>query len=303
MLLHRLQVFIRAVEEKSFSKAAKSIYLSQSTVSTHIDKLEKYFGQKLFDRVGRKIVLTCFGEKVYARAKELILQKEKLLMELRDDTVKIEGHIKIAASTVPAQYLIPKVVSTFSHDYPAIKFSLNMVDSKQAIELLINGEADLAITGYPHFSEKIVYLPWVEEKLVLITPPNIFLESNVTISQIAHYPFLLRKYGSGTQITIEKILQKASVDMNKINVVGYIDCVQVLKQCVKEGLGISIISEIAAADYAQQDFIKVYTLKELTESRNFYIAVNKDRTSSPLANEFINYCLTSKINSINNHLL
>lgn len=290
MLLHQLQVFIKVVEEKSFSKAAESIFLSQSTVSTHIDNLEKYFGQKLFDRIGRNTVLTSFGEKAYTRAKELILLKDKLLTELKDDMFKIEGHIKIAASTVPAQYLVPKVISAFSQDYPTVKFSLNMMDSKQAVELLINGKADLAITGYPYLYEKIVYLPWLEEKLVLITPPAICLSENVSIQEVAHYPFLLRKHGSGTQITIEKILQKANMDINKINVVGYVDCVQVLKQCVREGLGLSIISEIAAEDYVQQNLIKAYSLNDLTRKRNFYIAYNKERTVSPLVDKFINYC-------------
>ncbi|MDD4666202.1 MAG: selenium metabolism-associated LysR family transcriptional regulator [Clostridia bacterium] len=289
MLLHQLQAFTKVAEKKSFSKAAESIFLSQSTISTHINNLEKYFGQKLFDRLSKEVVLTHSGEKLYQLAKEILTLQDKALWDLKDSMEKIEGQLKIAASTVPAQYIVPKLIAGFSHKYPGIKFSLDLLDSIHVAEKLAKGEADIGILGYQYLPDKLIFLPIIEEKLVVVTPPSFQLSNNLSIKELTSYPFLFRKHGSGTQATLEKILQEANINFTKLNVIGYFDSVQVLKQCVKEGMGISIISEIAAADYVQQKWIKAYELQELTEKRTFYLAYNKARTLSPLVKEFIDY--------------
>lgn len=289
MLLHQLKAFTKVAEKKSFSKAAEALYLSQSTISTHISNLEAYYEQKLFDRLGKEIVLTHSGEKLYPLAKEILTLQDNAIWNLKDNMEKIEGQLKIAASTVPAQYIAPKLLSQFSHKYPGIKFTLDLLDSIHAAEKLAKGEADLGILGYQYFPNKLHFLPIIEEKLVLITPPGFHFPNTLSINEITTYPFLFRKHGSGTQAALENILQNSGVDLLKLNVIGYFDSVQMVKQCVKEGMGISIISEIAAADYVQQEWINAYELQELTEKRTFYLAYNKARTLSPLVKEFINY--------------
>lgn len=289
MLLHQLKAFTKVAEKKSFSKAAEALYLSQSTISTHISNLEAYYEQKLFDRLGKEIVLTHSGEKLYPLAKEILTLQDKAIWNLKDNMEKIEGRLKIAASTVPAQYIAPKLLSQFSHKYPGIKFTLDLLDSIHAAEKLAKGEADLGILGYQYFPNKLHFLPIIEEKLVVITPPSFHFPNTLSINEITTYPFLFRKHGSGTQAVLENILQNSGVDLLKLNVIGYFDSVQMVKQCVKEGMGISIISEIAAADYVQQKWINAYELQELTEKRTFYLAYNKARTLSPLVKEFINY--------------
>lgn len=287
LLLHRLYVFTKVAEEKSFSRAAESIYLSQSTVSTHINNLEEYFGQKLFDRLGKEVVLTYYGEKLYPWAREMLVLKEKALWDLKDCMGELEGHIKIAASSVPAQYIAPKIISRFSKKYNGIRISLDLLDSKHVAERLAKGDADIGILGHQYFHEKLKFIPIMEEKLVLVTPTSYHFSSTVSISEVVTYPFLFRKYGSGTQAALEKILKKAKVDINKLNVIGYFDSVQVLLQCVKEGMGISIISEIASSDYINHNLVNAYDLNEFIEKRTFYIAYNKERTQSPIVNEFI----------------
>lgn len=286
MLLHQLLIFTKVAEEKNFSRAAESIFLSQSTVSTHINNLEKYFGQKLFDRTGKEVVITSFGEKLYPYAKEILAIQEKVMWELKD-MHKVEGLIKIAASTVPAQYILPGLISRFSHKYPGIKFAVESTDSKGVSELLAKGKADLGIMGNQYIPDKLEFIPIIEERLILAAPPDYNLSGNVSLKDLMDFPFLFRKYGSGTQAIIEKTLHKAGVDISKLNVIGRFDSVQTVKQCIKEGMGISIISEIAVADYVQQNFIKTYELNEFTEKRTFYLAYNKGRTLPPAVHEFI----------------
>jgi DNA-binding transcriptional LysR family regulator len=285
VLLHQLNIFSKVVEEKSFSKAAESIYLSQSTVSTHINNLEKFLGRKLFDRLGKEVVLTYFGERLYSYAKEMLALQEMMLFSLKEMT--IEGHIRIAASTVPAQYIVPKLISRFSKKYPGIKITLNSLDSKNVAESLVKGKSDCGFLGNQYFPDELQFIPIKEEKLIFVTPPEYHFSNNVSIKDITTLPFLFRKSSSGTQVFIEKTLLKANVDITGLNIIGHFESVQIIKQCVKEGMGVSIISEVAASDYVQQNFIRAYELKEFTEKRTFYLAYNKARTLSPAVNEFI----------------
>ncbi len=294
LLLHQLYVFTKVSEEKSFSKAAESIYLSQSTVSSHINNLEKYFGQKLFDRLGKEVALTYFGEKLYPWAKEILQLKDKALLELKDYKIKIEGHIKITASTVPAHYIVPGLLSRFSSEYPDIKYSLNMSNSREAAEMLAKGKTDLSFTGLKHLTDKLEFIPLAQEKLVAITPPSLRPAAKVSIKELAGYPFLFRKHGSGTQAILEEMLQKAGIDITKLKVIGYFNSVEVIKQCVKEGMGISIISEIAASDYVRQNLVNACEIDELKEKRTFYLAYNKKRTLPPIVDLFIKSCSNYK---------
>ncbi len=296
MILHQLMIFTRVAEEKNFTRAAESVYLSQSTISTHISNLEKQVGHKLFDRIGKEAVMTRFGEKLYPYAKEMLALQEKALWELKE-IQEVDAVLKIAASTVPAQYIVPELISQLSGKYHGMKFTVDSSDSRGVSEMLIKGEADIGILGNQYISDKLDYIPIYDEKLILAVPPDYDLPSTLSIKEITKFPFLFRKTGSGTQEVIAKTLHKAHLDISKLKVVGYFDSVQTIKQCIKEGLGVSIISELAVTDYVRQNLIKSIDIKEFTDKRTFYLAYNKGRTLSPLVTEFIELC-RSKIRCI-----
>lgn len=291
MLLHQLEVFTQVAEKSGFSKAAESLLLSQSTVSTHISNLEKHFGQKLFDRLGKEVVLTPFGEKLYPRAREMLILKDKTLWEMKDWTGKIDGCLTIAASTVLAQFAIPFLLSKFLNKYKGIKFYLEQSGSEKVAEKLVKGEAEIGLLGKQYHQEQLKFIPFAEENLVLITPTNLKLKNKVSISELIDYPFLFRKSDSGTQANLEKMLNTTGVALSKLQAVGYFDSLEALKESVKEGIGISIISEIAAVDYVKNKLINAYELAELPEKRTLYFAYHQKRTLSPLAEAFMSFSL------------
>lgn len=293
MQFHQLYCFTKVAEKKSFSKAAEDIFLSQSTVSTHISNLEDYFNEQLFDRLGKQVVLSPFGEKLYYWAQELLKLKDTAIWDLKDWSGKIEGQIRIAASTVPAQYMVPLLISKFVVNYPQIRFVLNQLNSKDVAEAVVKGEAHLGLLGEKYQEEKLDYIPLNQEKLVLITPKHIQLEDPVSMRQLAEFPFIFRKLGSGTQSIVDKLFKKAGLDIHKQKILGYFDSVEAIKQGVRQGLGVSIISEIAASDYVDNKLINKYDLKEFTEKRSFYFAYNNQVTLSPLIAEFINFSICS----------
>jgi len=292
----QLFVFTKVVEKNSFSKAAENIFLSQSTVSSHISNLENYFGQKLFDRMGKEIALTPFGQKLYPWAQEILKLKETAIWDMKDWTGKIQGELIIAASTVPAEFMVPWLVSRFSQKYPEVRYTLTQNNSKTVAELLIGGEAELGMLGEKYYPEKLEFIPFIEEKLVLITPVNLKLEEPVAVCNLLELPFIFRATGSGTQAAVEKLLKKYGISSSSLNIIASFDSVQAVKHGVKEGLGVSIISEIAAYDYSNYNLVNSYKLDNITEKRVFYFAYNKHRTLSPLIKEFIDLSLSSRTN-------
>lgn len=287
MDLHQLYVFVKVVEHKSFSKAANDIFLSQSTVSSHIQALEKMFDAPLFDRVGRESILTPQGERLYKWAQKLLALKDELLLDMKNDLTDFSGIVKIAASSVPAQFIVPKMIQQFRKEFSQASFQMTQSPSKTVAEQVSNGTVDIGFLGEKYDDDKLVYTPLMKEKLVLVTTKDVTFQEPVKLEEIVNHPFIMRNSNSGTQSTMKKLLKKKGVEMKNLNVVATTDCVQCLMQFVKLGIGISIISEIAAIEYSKNNPINIYEIENMNEERDFYLVYNKNKTLPIVSKMFI----------------
>ena len=286
MQFQQLAVFIEVAKSKSFSKAAQDLYLSQSTVSTHISNLETYFQKPLFDRLGRQVVLTPFGKKMYYWATEIIGLKDKALDDLYNSD-SLRGVLEISASTVPAQFIVPKLLKSFMAIFPKTNFFVHQSSSESAARKLLDGTCDIAFTGEKHFEDDISYTPIMKDEFILITPKHIHLNEPVTLNTLMELDLIHRASGSGTQSGIEKVFKDNNLNINSCNVIGYFDSVQAIIQSVKSGLGCSVVSKLAYEN-APKDAVNAYEIQELSQyHRWFYLAVHKKRTLSKLSALFI----------------
>ncbi|MBU8914433.1 selenium metabolism-associated LysR family transcriptional regulator [Neobacillus sp. 114] len=287
MDLHQLYVFTKVVEHKSFSKAAEDIFLSQSTVSSHIQALEKTLNVQLFDRVGRESILTPHGERLYQWALKLLLLKDQALMDLKQGMTELRGMIRVAASSVPGQFLLPKMVKRFREDYENAMFHISQSSSKNVVEKVLNGSVEVGVLGEKYESDKLHYIPLLKEKLVLISANERNITEPVKIQEILKFPFIMRNTDSGTNAILERVLKKHKISKDKLNTIAYTDSSQSLIQFVIQDIGISIISEIAAREYASQNRLKMYEIPGFDEERYFYLTYNIHKTQSILAKLFI----------------
>ncbi|MCM3586011.1 selenium metabolism-associated LysR family transcriptional regulator [Mesobacillus maritimus] len=286
MDLHQLYIFTKVVEHKSFSKAAEVVFLSQSTVSSHIQALEKALNIKLFDRVGRESVLTPHGERLYHWAQKLLFIKDQALLDLNEGMTELQGMIRIAASSVPGQFLLPQMIKKFRMDYPAVTFQIYEASSKVTAEKVVNGTVDFGIIGDKYENDRLHYIPLLKEHLVLITSRNINLSNPVHIQELLDYPFVMRNTDSGTNALLEKLLKKNNISKNHLNIIAYTDSGQSLTQFVKEGIGIAIVSEIAANE--QEGELEKYQIADFEDERYFYLIYNKQKTIPLVSKLFIN---------------
>jgi DNA-binding transcriptional LysR family regulator len=287
MDLHQLYVFTKVVEHKSFSKAADDIFLSQSTVSSHIQALEKMLNIKLFDRVGRESILTPQGERLYQWALKLLLIKDQALLDVKEGMTDLRGMIRIAASSVPGQFMIPRMVKQFREQYPEVTFHINQSSSKTVAEKVLNGSVDVGILGHKYENDKLRYIPLLKEKLVLVTSNQNEIVGPVAIEDILKYPFVMRNSNSGTNALLERFLKKNNIHKDQLNIIAYTESGQSLMQFVIQDIAISIISEIAAREYSCQNMLKMHEINGFDDERYFYLIYNINKTQSLLSKLFI----------------
>jgi DNA-binding transcriptional LysR family regulator len=287
MDFHQLHVFTKVVEHKSFSKAAVDIYLSQSTVSSHIQSLEKMLNTNLFDRVGREVILTQNGERLYDWALKILNLKDEALLDIHNGKTILSGIIKVAASSVPSQFILPKMIKEFRDEYEASTFHISQSPSKTVAEKVLNGSVDIGILGEKYENTKLEYIPLQKEKLVVISSINQPLSKPIHLEEIIQRPFVMRSADSGTNAILEKYLKAKRISKDQLNVVTYTDCGQSLIQLVKENIGISIVSEMVAKEYYNASIINMYEVEDFEDDRHFYLVYNIEKTQSMLTKLFI----------------
>lgn len=293
MELRQLEAFVRVVELQSFSKAAKVLYLTQPTISVHISELEKELQTKLLDRTTKVVSTTKAGDTLYGYAKEILAIREEILNEF-GTSFKEDIRLEIAGSTIPSRYILPELISVFRKKYKDVSFSLNQGDSRLVIEQILHHKADIGFVGMKSDDERLEYISFYKDKLAIITPNDEhyrnLLENNVTLLELMREPVILRENGSGTKKMAEKFLEKKGIRFKNLNVIAQINDQEIIKRSVEQGLGISIISEKAAMDYAKEGRILIHIPEKEQFIRDLYIVVEKRNKLIPLAKKFIEFC-------------
>lgn len=289
MYFHQLDAFVQVADNKSFSKAAKSMYLSQPTVSAHIKSLEAELGVPLILRTTKEVLLSDAGQIFYGYAKELLHTRDVAMLMMQSYATEIKGSLPVAASTVPSQYLLPELLSEMYIRYPDLKVSVHQADSSEVISRIENYDAELGFTGMKTDHSKCIFEPLLEDRLVLITP-NIpayqIYKDHFPVSQLRYLPFVFREKGSGTQKEADAFLQSIGLDNRKMHILTELPSTESVKQAVCHGLGVSIISKIAAEDYAKFGYILTFDLDSDLLNRSIYLVYHKNRVLTPAARAF-----------------
>ena len=290
MYFNQLEAFVQVADNKSFSKAAKAMYLSQPTVSAHIKSLEAELGVPLILRTTKEVLLSDAGQIFYDYAKELLHTRDVAALMMQSYATEIKGSLPVAASTVPSQYLLPELLSEMYIRYPDLKVSVHQADSSDVISRIENYDAELGFTGMKADNSKCTFEPLLEDRLVLITPNTSayqIYKDKFPVSQLRYLPFVIREKGSGTQKEADAFLQSIGLDDQKIHILTELPSTESVKQAVCHGLGVSIISKIAAEDYAKFGYILTFDLDSDLLNRSIYLVYHKNRVLTPAARAFV----------------
>jgi DNA-binding transcriptional LysR family regulator len=291
MDIHQLRVFASVFKNKSFSKASKELHLTQPTISSHIKGLEEEFNCALFDRLGRTIIPTKEAEILYGHALEIIEKADTLKETIGRVKKEITGKLVIGASTIPGVYLMPPMMTVFQKKYPSISFQILISDSGEIVNSVLKQELLLGIVGAKLGDEQISYKPFVEDELIVISSTSLTKSNRITIKELIKFPMVLREEGSGTRRETEKILEDRGITFDNIKIAGIFGSTDAIKQAVKAGLGVSIISRFSVKDELKHGILKEIKLTDIQMRRKFYIVTHKKRTFPLAYSIFLKYIM------------
>jgi len=291
MDLWRLHIFCKVVELRSFSKAASSVYLSQPTVSSHIKDLEDHFECKLIDRLGREVAPTKAGLLLYGYAAKMIALKENAERALAEFQGKVRGHLTIGGSTIPGGYILPPLLGEFKQAYPEVTVTLIESDTAGIIKDTIEGRVELGIVGAKAREAQLVQEKVMDDEMFLIVPKGHkwAATGQVRLEELIKEPFIMREPGSGTRKSIEQVLDQSGNWFGHLNVVAEMGSTEAVRQAIKAGVGVSILSECAVGDELAARSLKKVGIKGMSFQRAFYLIVHKHRTQSPLCHAFVKF--------------
>ncbi len=291
MDIHRLEVFCKVIELQSFTKAADASFLTQPTVSEHIRMLEEMTGEKLLDRFGREVLPTPAGKILYKYARQMIQLRNEALQALDRYRGVLSGHLNIGASTIPGTYVLPTLIGSFKAAYPTIQITLKISSSGQIVEKILDGTLEAGLIGAKWADRRIVWEEAFSDELILVVPPQHAWASRTSIplEELASEPFILRERGSGTRIVTFQAFEAAGFDPLRLKPVAEMGTTEAVRQGIKAGIGVSILSSQAVAEDLERRTLVAIPLEGARILRPFYLAQRKNRQSSPLCAAFIEH--------------
>jgi len=294
----QLEIFCKVVELKSFSKAASAVYLAQASVSERISTLEKMVGTRLLDRLGRSVVPTAAGRRLYMHAVNLLEMKRKVCLEMEDFLGLKRGEVRIGGSTIPSEYILPELIGKFHQTYPEISITLFVGDTQVVESKVADGKLELGIIG-TRSTKPFMYQEelWEDELVVAVPITHAWAVRNqVTLEELSKAPFIARERGSGTLSMFESHLKSMkAVDLDNFNVVASLGSSTAVKEGIKSGLGISVLSRRAIETEMKANILKALSIKDLPMKRKFYLIRDKRRVASPLCEALMNFLVQSII--------
>ncbi|MBF0474421.1 MAG: LysR family transcriptional regulator [Deltaproteobacteria bacterium] len=293
MDIHRLELFCKVYELGSFSKAAEEIRLSQPTVSGHIMSLEESLNQKLFDRLQREVVPTRAGELLYGYAKKILSIRTQALEAMEAYGGRISGRIRLGGSTIPGQYILPELLGRFKRKYPDTTISLIISGTKRVGDMVLQNDADLGLVGAKINDQRLEHHPFTRDDLILVAPADHpwGKRKRVTPEELRTAPFIIREPGSGTRRSMLEAMEKVGVTLDQINVVAEMGSTEAIREAVKSGVGVSILSKRAVTNELALKQLVSIPIQNLNLTRNFYLIYRRGRTHSPLAKAMIEFAL------------
>lgn len=289
MDVRQLEIFVKVAEFGSFSRAAEALLLTQPTVSEHIRSLEEELGVRLLDRLGRGAAPTKAGQLLLGYARRIQELHREARQALDQFQGRMSGELVVGASTIPGEYILPALIGRFKEKYPDIAISLLIGDSQRVVEWVLEGRAEVGVAGghLPHRS--LEYRELMPDELVVVVSGSHpwHGRKSATLDEVRREPLIVRERGSGSRQALERALAEVGLDLSAFRVVGEMGSTQAIKQAVKAGVGISLISKRAVGEECQYGLLHCVKVKDLRFSRAFYLVVNTSRTRSPLAEAFL----------------
>ena len=282
-----LKTFVEVARSGSFSHTAEHLHISQPAVSKRIASLEQQVGQKLLDRVSRKVLLTDAGSTLLPYAQQILLtldDAERGLSALHD---AVQGRLSIGTSHHIGLHRLPPVLRQFTQDYPKVDLDIHFMDSEQACDAVLAGELEMAVVTLPPKADErlATQLLWPDPLDVIVAIDHPLLQQDrVQLSQLAEHPAVLPDEQTYTHRIILNALEETGRTLHVRLATNYLETIKML---VSIGLGWSVLPRSMI-----DDEIRSVSIDGLAMQRELGIVRHRDRAESASARAFTQSALS-----------
>ncbi|NDJ79212.1 MAG: LysR family transcriptional regulator [Chloroflexi bacterium] len=294
--LYELQVFLVAAATENFSEAGRRLQMSQPAVSGHIHALEERLKVQLFERTGRNIKLNDVGQALVPVARKLLKEAELLEEFVASQRGSLTGHLLLGCSTAAGKYILPRIMARFQERHPDVKIACQVGPRGQALDDLVEGKVDLAVSSLRVPRRAIEYHHFADDELVLIVPPDHVWASreNINPVELLDYPLILREPSSGTMFTLNRALAEAdlSLDMLPSNLTLWNS--EAIVQAVSVGIGAGFVSSITAELALQHHIVVQVPIVAFAPVQSLYMARHTGFSASEAQTVFWEFTFASE---------
>lgn len=240
MQLESLRMFCDVVETGSFSRAAQLNHVTQSAVSQQIRALETRYEQRLLSRSARQVTPTPAGERLFRGCKEILSRFAEVELEIREQASEVSGACNVSTIYSVGLHELQSLQRQLLKTHPKVNLRLNYRRSDQVYDDVILGAADLGLVAYPSPRAGVDVIPFREDKLAVVFPPNhpLAAKQKISMAAVAGSPFIGFDREAPSRKGIDKLFRDKGLELNPTM---EMDNVETIKRAVELGLGLSVL--------------------------------------------------------------
>lgn len=290
--LHQLKIFLKVCEQKSITKAAEELFLTQPAISMQLKKLQEQFDVPLTEIIGRQLYVTDFGEKIAEVSKRILEEAETIDATIKQYKGLLAGKITISVVST-GKYVIPYFLSDFVNNHAGVDFSIDVTNKTKVLNSLVKNETDFALVSVLPKNLPIEKIELMDNKLYLVGKEKP-TEKKVSNKALQEMRFLFREEGSATRNAMENFLKTRDIKISKLEMQSN----EAIKQAVCAGLGYSIMPLIGMTEELKSGKIHIISCEGLPISTSWNLIYNKSKRLSPAA-----LALLEHINKKKEHII
>lgn len=277
-----IRAFLSVAEHKSFSLAAESLKLTQPAVSKRIASLEDNLSERLFDRIGRKVILTEAGHTILPKCRTILEMVVDTELSLSNLSGQVSGSLRLGTSHHIGLHHLPPVISAFTKNYPDVTLDLHFMDSETVCEKIAHGDLELGIVTLPPIPPENISCKklWVDELHFVVSKQHkLAALNNVSLDDLTQYNAVLPDKNTYTREIIERAFSEKDLSLKTRLSTNYLETI---KMMVTVGLGWSILPKSMLGDDTKKE-LKIIHIPNVHLKRDLGYVQHKQRTLSNAA--------------------
>ncbi|OUM08199.1 LysR family transcriptional regulator [Pseudomonas syringae] len=287
--LRQLQIFCAITRHGSTTSAGQALSLSQSATSAALNELESALGTRLFDRVGKRLVLNDSGQTLLPRAMTMLESAQQIEDSFLLPDASLNARLRIGSSSTIGNYELPLIIGALRTSAPLLRVDVDIGNSASIARKVAQFEIDMGLIEAPCHLPELIAEPWSVDEMVIVAGSThpLARQTQVSLGELQRAEWLLREPGSGTREEVEHLLLRHLHDLKDMRQMGSSEAI---KRTLAQGIGISCLSRRVVADLLASGQLQTLPSPLPPLNRRFFMIRHRDKFISPSLERFRETC-------------